>query len=61
MRPLSIIVIHLLFKWVDNYIHYPGLIAASVLMIAPILVVFVMFQKNLIESVMDSGVKKIIG
>ena len=56
MRPLSIVVTHL-SKGVDNYVNYAGLIAAAVMMMAPILIVFMIFQKSFIESVMNSGVK----
>ena len=56
MRTLSIVVTQL-SKGVDNYVNYPGLIAAGVMMMGPILVMFLIFQKNFIESVMNSGVK----
>jgi ABC-type glycerol-3-phosphate transport system permease component len=56
LRPLSIVVTHL-SKGVDNYVNYAGLVAAGVMMMGPILVVFMLFQKNFIKSVMSSGVK----
>lgn len=56
MRPLSLVLTHL-SKGSDNSINYGGLIAGGVLVMLPIMVVFLIFQKNFIESVTASGVK----
>ena len=56
MRPLSIVITQL-SKGYDNYINYPALIAAGVLVMIPILLTFLFFQKNFVESVMNSGIK----
>lgn len=41
----------------DNYINYAELIAGGVLVMAPIIVIYLIFQKNFIESVAKSGLK----
>jgi ABC-type glycerol-3-phosphate transport system permease component len=56
MRPLSIVITQLA-KGYDNYVNYAALIAGGVMMMGPILIVFMVFQRNFIESVMNSGVK----
>lgn len=56
MRPLSIVITQL-SKGYDNYINYAALIAAGVMVMIPILITFLFFQKNFVESVMNSGVK----
>lgn len=55
-RPLSLVITQL-SKGYDNYINYAALIAAGVMVMLPILVIFLFFQKNFVESVMNSGVK----
>jgi len=56
MRSLSIVITHLA-KGYDFYINYPALIAGGVMIMAPVIIIFFIFQKNFIESVMSSGVK----
>lgn len=56
MRPLSIVITQLA-KGYDNYVNYAALVAGGVMMMGPILITFSVFQKNFIESVMNSGVK----
>lgn len=41
----------------DNYVNYAALTAAGVLVMAPILIIYLLFQKNFIESVAKSGLK----
>lgn len=56
MRPLALVLAHLA-KGSDNSVNYGGLIAGGVMVMMPILIVFLIFQKNFIESVVSSGVK----
>ena len=41
----------------DNYINYAALTAGGVLVMAPVLIIYLIFQKNFIESVAKSGLK----
>ncbi len=56
MRPLSIVLTQL-SKGYDNYINYGALIASGVMVMIPILLIFLFFQKNFVKSVMNSGIK----
>lgn len=56
MRPLSMVLTQL-SKGSDNAVNYGGLIAAGAMVMIPILIIFLIFQKNFIESIIGSGVK----
>ncbi|MDZ4907069.1 ABC transporter permease subunit, partial [Clostridium perfringens] len=56
MRPLSMVLTQL-SKGSDNAVNYGGLIAAGAMVMIPILIIFLIFQMNFIESIIGSGVK----
>lgn len=55
-KTLALALTHLAMGY-DNFVNYAALTAGGILVMAPILVVFLLFQKNFIESVAGSGVK----